>query len=114
MMGDKNLRVPGTPGTTMGSQAARSETRRDYDWRQDLTSSRGPRHHHPVPKLQEGRQEEFMMGDDLAIFRDPPHHHPVPKLHKLQEERQEEMMMGDKTGRFPETPGTIMSSLAQI
>ena len=33
-MGDKNLRVPGTH-----------------------------RHQHPVPKLQEGRQEEIMMGD---------------------------------------------------
>ena len=25
--------------------------------------SRDPRHHHPIPKLQDRRQEEIMMGD---------------------------------------------------
>ena len=56
MMGDKNLRVPGT-----------------Y------------RHHHPVPKLhklREWREEEIMMGDKNLRVADPWHHHPVPNSKK--------------------------------
>ena len=160
MMGDKTLRVPGTtratirfssyksgtrgdhdgrqelassrdpPAPQSGSQAARRETRGDHDGRQELASSRDPPHYPLVPKLQEGRQEEIMMGDknlrvpgtpsttirlpsytsykkeDKGIMmgnknlRYPQHHHPAPKLHKLQEGRQQEIMMGDKTWRF--------------
>ena len=79
-MGNKNLRVPGTrhhhpvpklqegrqedimirthefagpPAPPSRSQAARRETRGDYDGRQDLAISLDSRHHHSVPKLQE-------------------------------------------------------------
>ena len=115
-MGDKNLRFPGAPAPP-GSQATRIDTRGDYDGITELPSSRDSRHHHPVPKLQEGRQEEITIGDihlrvpgtpgtttrfpsykkgdydgrqDLASSQQPRHHHPAPKLHKLQEETQEE------------------------
>ena len=58
---DESWRFPGTHNTTIGCQATRRETRRDYDERQGFTISRDPRHHRPVPKLQERRQEEIMM-----------------------------------------------------
>ena len=51
--------VPRTTGLK-----TRRETRADYDGRQELAMSWECRHHHPVPKLQEGRQEEIMMGDN--------------------------------------------------
>ena len=89
-------------------QVTRRETRADYDGRQDLAISQDPRHHHPAPKLQEGRQEQIVTGQDPAISLDPRHHHPAPKLHKLQKGRQEEIVMGDKTWRFPLTPGTTI------
>ena len=124
--------IPGPSAPLSGSQVTRRETRGDDDGR-----------HYPVPKLQEERHEESMMGgkrsrfpktpgttirlpscretrgeydgrQELAISWDPWHHQPAPKLHKLPEGRHEEIMMGDKTWRFRGTPGTTINSLAQI
>ena len=53
-----------------------------------FAGGRGARHHYPVTKLQEGRQEEIMMGDKDGRFaggRGARHHYPDPKL---QEKRQ--------------------------
>ena len=66
MMEDKNLRVPGhpaRPSSSQATQATKRETRGDYDGRQEMPISRDHPHHHPAPMLQEGRQEEIMMGD---------------------------------------------------
>ena len=79
IMGDKTWPFPGPSAPPSGSQAATRETRRDNDGKQELTSSREPRHHHPVPKLQEERQKEIMTGENLRVFGTPRHHHPVPK-----------------------------------
>ena len=52
-----------------------------------------------VPKPQERKQQQTMMGDkDLPFPADPRQHHP---LRKPQERRQEEAMMGDKNRNFP-------------
>ena len=59
----QGLTISRDPAPLSGSQVTRSETRGDYDGRQELAIFRDPRHHHPAPKLQEGRQEEIMMGD---------------------------------------------------
>ena len=61
---------------------------------------------YPVHKLQKGRHEESMMGDkNLRVPGTSRHCHPVPKL---QEGRQEEIMMGDKNLRVPGTAGTTI------
>ena len=74
----------------------------DEDWRFPRTGD--PRHYHPVPELQEGRQDEMMMTDkDWQFPQNLRQHHPV---RKLQEERQQEIMMGDKDWRFSRTPAT--------
>ena len=110
-MGDKGWRFPRTLGTTIqlhyhetragdfvgppappsGSQATRREPRGDSDGRQDW---RYPRRHHPVPKLQDEREEKIMMED----WRFP----------QTPRERQEEILMGDKDWRFPWTTGTTI------
>ena len=60
-MGDKKWRFPGTPGSTSSSQVIRRETRRtDCDRRQELAIARDIRQPNPVPKLQEGRQEQIL------------------------------------------------------
>ena len=72
LMGDKDWRFPGTPGTTSSSKATRRETRGYPDGRQGLAISHDPRHYHSVPKLRDGRQEEIMMGDKhsrLPIYK---------------------------------------------
>ena len=63
LMGDKNWRFPGTPAPPPSSQATRRKTRGGYDWRQGLAISRDHGRQGPVPKLQEERQEEVMLGD---------------------------------------------------
>ena len=100
MVGDKNWRFLETPGTTIRlpsyiisykkedkrrlsatpsrSKPPRREARADSDGRQDLVgnpgTTRDPRQHHPVPvpKLQEWRQEEIMMGDKTWRFPKTP------------------------------------------
>ena len=63
MMGEKNLRVFGSPGATIRFPTSKKGDTGDYDGRQERASSLDTQHHHPAPKLQEWRQEEVMMGD---------------------------------------------------
>ena len=62
MMGDKDWQFAGTPGSTIRFSSFKMQ-KGDYVWRQGLAICRNPRRHHTVLKLQEGRQEETMMGD---------------------------------------------------
>ena len=79
-MEDKNWRVPATPAPPSGTQATRRETSGDYDGRQGLAISRNPQHH-AAPKLQEGETREDINGrQELSSSCDPRHHHPAPKL----------------------------------
>ena len=74
MTGGQNLRVFGTPGTTIRFPKYKKGDKRRWETR--TYEFLGP----PAPKLQEGRQEEIMMGDK-----------------NLRAPRQEEILMGDKT-----------------
>ena len=58
MTGGKNTRLP------------RRETSGDFDGRQGLAISQDPRHHHSVPKLQEGRQGNHDGRRELAFSQD--------------------------------------------
>ena len=75
MMGDNAWRFP-------GNHKSRTPTVNclvNFDGRQDLTSSRASRRHHPVPDLQERRQEEIMMGDkNLRVPGSPGTTIPLP------------------------------------
>ena len=62
MMGDKDLRFPGTHRSTIRFATNRKGDRRTLSW-ETRTCNRDPRHHHSVPKLQEGRHEAIMMAD---------------------------------------------------
>ena len=107
------------PAAQSGSHATRRETREHSDGRQELAISQDPRHHHPVPKQQKGRQEEIYAGSarrekeargcydwkqGLTISRDPRHHYPV---RELQEGRQADIMMGHKDFPAPPAPRSI-------
>ena len=84
---------------------------------QELPISRDPRNHqpvahHPSPSLQEGRQEEILMGGKGSRFPGTPS--PLSGFQAPRRETRGDYEMGDKTWRVPGTPGTTMSSLAQI
>ena len=61
--------------------------KRCYDWKQGLTISRDPRHHYP--KLQEGRQEDILMGHKDSPA--PPAPRSVSQAARIREQK------GDKT-----------------
>ena len=57
-MGDRDWSFAGDPPAALADE--QGDKKADYDGRQGLAISR---QHHPVLKLQDGRQEEIIMGD---------------------------------------------------
>ena len=74
MMGDKTWQFRGTPGPTIWLPSYTSYKKGDKRRLRRETKtcdSLDPKHHHPalkLHKLQEGRQEEIMMGDNNYEF----------------------------------------------
>ena len=74
--------------------------------RQGLAISRDPQQHHLVPKLQEGRQEEIMMGGYSCRFPG------TPALLSGSQVRQEEIMNETRARHFPRPPAAPSGSQA--
>ena len=107
MMGDRDGRFAGTPRHHYPVPKLQEGRQEEInDGRPGRAICWDTRQHYPVTKLQEGRQEEIMMGDKDGRFAGDRGARHHYPVPKLQEKRQEEIMMGDKDWRFPETPGT--------